>query len=279
MFKTLPLFFLLVANTVWAASPYSGPTCGSLDNIATAVHLTELLYPEFRRQPLAIVLSGAIQGASSCISATNRTCGDKVTEKATQEPTAGPVQGRHIGINVSYPATPTSRSAHQGDKTMPGLENDIPVYLSFDFYDDFAKSISCRPNVVVNGVGTSKLDQAAVEFANSHPEWSSVEVTKAMNERWPMKLGPTQRVKLISSLPLSKLARFYGQMQVTKAAFGGWIVKDSSDKVYNSADFRWYVMAKEVGTTRELQLMIEPFEGRIVGITEFDQRSMRVNER
>ena len=41
------------------------------------------------------------------------------------------------------------------------------------------------------------------------------------------------------------------------------------------AELVWYVMAREVGTTRELQIRVDPFRGNIVSISEADERGIK----
>ena len=84
-----------------------------------------------------------------------------------------------------------------------------------------------------------------------------------------LRYGPEKKADVLRLIPLKALATFYGPLRVKSAKFeiyGNTIKCEGCD----FADLRWYIKAEVVGTPRKLQIVIEPFEGKIVNLSEYD---------
>jgi hypothetical protein len=227
--------------------------CGTLDRAANAMHLAEVLYPELKGKELSLQCS---EGSG---------------------PLSGPTDVRSLVIAVDKPGwrPPTETSGHSEspsrDAQNSSLEVDLPLYLEFNFVrtivDNAGKvvgtELSCQPSKFSNTVGGKQIHEAA-EAINAHPEWTDAQDVEAA-EKLGMRFGPDKKTDLLQVLPLKGLSSVYGPLQITEAKFRIAGLKEPESYF---ADLHWFVTAKRVGTQKTLQIMVEPFQGKIIGITE-----------
>jgi len=104
------------------------------------------------------------------------------------------------------------------------------------------------------------------DIVNAHPEWTDEQDLEAAR-KLGMRFGPEKKAELLRILPLKELSSVYGPLQITEAEFR---VTGKKEPESSFADLHWYVTAKHVGAPQKLQLqiLVEPFHGKIVAITE-----------
>ncbi len=80
-----------------------------------------------------------------------------------------------------------------------------------------------------------------------------------------MRFGPDKKTELLRMLPLKRLSSIYGLLQITKASFR---VAGLKEPETSFADLHWFITAKDIGTARGMQIIVEPFHGKIIAISE-----------
>jgi hypothetical protein len=80
-----------------------------------------------------------------------------------------------------------------------------------------------------------------------------------------MRFGPDQKADLLRIFPLQGLSSIYGPLQITEAGFRITGLKEPESSF---ADLHWYITAKRVASQKTLQIMVKPFHGRIIAISE-----------
>jgi hypothetical protein len=257
----------IVAVSTMSIADVSKGSCGALDNVVTSVRLVKLLYPQLKNEDLSIGFSGAL-----------------AINKPVDKPIVTPIEAGIINIGIYPVERPVSGAIKRGTESHDGTgelgDFKLPLYLGFDFIDYSQHVVSCRPSFSQQAGGTTKMEKAAYDLLNSHPEWSDAGMVAAVNQKWPMRFGPGRKVELLESLPFRKLAEFYGPLRVTSAVFRVTSVNERdrgrlTTPGDNIAELVWYVMTKEVGTTRELQIRVDPFVGNILSVSEADERGIK----
>ena len=123
--------------------------------------------------------------------------------------------------------------------------------------------MTCQPREFSNAAGSKQL-HAAWDVINAHPEWTDEQDLDAAR-KLGMRFGPEKKAELLRMLPLKQLSEIYGQLQITEANFRTASLKEPGASF---ADLHWQIRAKRSGSGKALAIMIEPFHGRIVSISE-----------
>lgn len=246
------VFFTTVL--VHCAAAIGADKCGSLGRSVNAIRLAKVLYPDLENGEFSLQFSEGTGGPLS--SATDVRTFLIVVDKPQWHP-------------PNIPAPPPSGSA-------PALSehNDIhlPLYLHFEFLDLSSGDShpNCRPTAFRNDseFGTASTPMEPVTkvraLINAHPEWTETQELEAAT-KLGMRYGPDQRSALLQLIPLKGLSLVYGPLRITDAKFS---TTGNNDKAANSAfaDLHWHVDAHGVGTSRSLQIFVEPFDGKVVAL-------------
>jgi hypothetical protein len=117
---------------------------------------------------------------------------------------------------------------------------------------------------------TSQQMKEARDVINAHPEWTDRKELEAATEHG-LRFGPDKKNAVLGQIPLKELTAFYGPLKIKRAEFD---IHGNGDKCARCsfADLHWSIDAEEVGTGRTLQIAIEPFDGKIDGISEHRER-------
>jgi len=223
--------------------------CGSVRRLMTALSLTNILYPELEGKEVSISLSG---GHGS--------------------PLNTPTEAVHVGIEIDRPRWLSAiNRGIEPDSVPPSAgtgsdELELPSYLDFDFAEGTGTAeihVVCRPLKFINNK-SSKQIQGAREVIDSHPEWTDEQDLDAAT-KLGMRFGPTKKNDVLQLIPLKELSAFYGPLRIQKAFFSITYTKQPRS---NFADLTWFITVDRVGTQKTLQIMVEPFRGKIVAISE-----------
>jgi hypothetical protein len=103
----------------------------------------------------------------------------------------------------------------------------------------------------------------------SHPEWSAEE-EEALSavKKAGLRFGPSDKQKVLQGLPLKALAEIYGPLQIQHAEFD-LMQEHEKDAEWWFTELGWDISAKVVGTSRTLQITVDPFTGRIFALHSF----------
>jgi len=224
-------------------------TCSSLDRLVIALRLTRVLYPELRHREFSISLSAG-----------------------HGNPLNTPTNGTDIGLAIDKNVEPTAAgSKPRSDDTpqlLPGEADgsELPLYLDFDFAEGTRAAeidVVCRPLKFINNK-SSKQIQDAREVIDSHPEWTDEQDLDTAT-KLGMRFGPKKKNDVLRLIPLKELSEFYGPLRIQKAFFSITRTKQPGS---NFADLTWFITVDRVGAQKTLQIMVEPFRGKIVAISE-----------
>jgi hypothetical protein len=228
--------------------------CGSLDRAANAIHMAQILYPELKGKEFSLQFS---EGIGSMLS--------------------GPADVGDFLITVDKPEwhPPAQASEQLGGvfQSQDGtVEMGLPQYLRFTFIRAAIKGktgafvgreLSCWPLLFRNDKMSQRLLDAE-EVINAHPEWTDEQDVEAAR-KLGMQYGPDKKDEILRMLPLKELSSVYGLLTITEATFRVAGLKEPGS---NFADLHWYVIAKRVSTSRTLRIAVEPFQGKVTGISE-----------
>jgi hypothetical protein len=251
---------------VLSSSALAADKCGSLDRVAMAVRLTQVLYPELKGKEFSLQFS-----------------------EGTGGPLSSPADVRSFLIAVDKPKwhPPANEAAHTDSGSQssptPGDDIELPLYFNFSFIDfesvqrnvgkdlggDLGRDLVCRPLQFRNDAMTNRMKEVRA-LINAHPEWSDAKELEAATEHG-LRFGPDKKNAVLGQTPLKELAAFYGPLKIKGAEFD---IHGNGDKCAGCsfADLHWSIDAEEVGTGRTLQITIEPFNGKIDGISEHRQQ-------
>jgi hypothetical protein len=224
-------------------------TCGSLDRLVIALRLTRVLYPELMHRESSISLSAG-----------------------HGNPLNTPTNGTDIGLAIDKNVGPTAAgSKPRSDNTpqlLPGEADgsELPLYLDFDFAEGTGTAaihVVCRPLKFINNK-SSKQIQDARKVIDSHPEWTDEQDLDAAT-KLGMRFGPKRKNDVLQLIPLKELMAFYGPLRIQKAFFS---VTGTKQPGSSFADLTWFITVDRVGTEKTLQIMVEPFHGKIIAISQ-----------
>jgi len=229
--------------------------CGSLDRVANAIRLAEILYPELKGRELSLQFS-----------------------EGTGGPFSGPSDAADLLITVDKPLwhPPGKTGEHLNSGPPPsqteGTEIELPLYLQFGFIGNgildrsgelIGRELSCQPLKFSNTRGSKQIHDAW-DVINGHPEWTDEQDLEAAR-KLGMLYGPEKKSDLLRLLPLKELSSIYGPIEISAAEFTITGVKEPETSF---ALLHWLITAKRVGTRKTMQLMVEPFHGKVIGISE-----------
>jgi hypothetical protein len=240
----------LVLSVLSAA--FGSEDCNTLDRVTNAIHLAQILYPELKGKELNLQFSAG-GGLLS-----------------------GPFDSRSVLITVDKSQWhPPSKTNEQPGRTsesgIGGTEIDLPIYLEFSFAESIigktgdvvGTEVSCQPVKFINNKASQQIREAA-EVINAHPEWTDEQDLEAAR-KLGMRFGPEKKADLLRMLPLKDLSGIYGPLQVTAADFKTATLKEPGASF---ASLHWFIRAKRRGSEKTLAIMVEPFHGRIISISE-----------
>jgi hypothetical protein len=118
----------------------------------------------------------------------------------------------------------------------------------------------------------SKMLEEAQAEINAHPAWTEAEALEAAN-RHGLRFAPNDMQAVLKLIPLRELSTFFGTLRIKRTQFAV-TSEHEKDATYSFASLSWDITADEVGTTRALAIVVEPFQGRIVGLSEGDKRDL-----
>jgi hypothetical protein len=245
----LPLVVIILLPNV----AIGADKCGSLDRLMIALRFTRTLYPEVKGREFDFSFSA---GHGS--------------------PLNTPTDAADIGIAIDRPTWhPPEKTSGQPDVTpqSPLTQNgdiELPMYLDFNFIvtgtGTAERQLVCRPLVFINNKMSKQMGEARTVL-NAHPEWTDAEELKDAT-KLGMRFGPDKKAAVLKIIPWKELSTFYGPLQILDARFSINGPFDHSEKIGAFTDLRWYIYAKRVGTSRELQITIDSFTGKIDSIGE-----------
>jgi hypothetical protein len=98
-----------------------------------------------------------------------------------------------------------------------------------------------------------------------HPEWSDAEELSAAR-KLGLRYGPEEKSAILEKLPLQQLAEFYSKLRIKSAEFSmnGGMKCAGCSFVYP----RWDVTLSKVGKPGGIDIVVEPFFGKITHIGE-----------
>jgi hypothetical protein len=236
-----------------SSAAFGSEKCGSLDRAANAIRMAQVLYPELRGKEFSLQFSGGSGGILS-----------------------GPSDARSFLITVDKPQSPppvkTSERLDATPKSQNGgIEIELPLYLEFGFAeailgktgDAVGTKLSCQPLKFMNNKSSKHILEAA-EVINAHPEWTDAQDLEAAT-KLGMQFGPDKKTAVLRLIPLKGLSGFYGPLRIKNIAFS---VASKKEPGAYFTDLHWRITVEEIGTSRTLQIAIEPFGGKIDAIGE-----------
>jgi hypothetical protein len=228
--------------------------CGSFDRVMVAIQLTRILYPELKGEEFSVSFG-----------------------EGTGGPLSNPTDARSLSITLDKPrwrapqTTSDNSLASEANAKTTDHGLDLPVYLTFDFVESATKepryNLSCRPQKFRN-TRNSGLE-AVQNLLNTHPEWSDADALRTAKNHG-LRFGPEFKAAILRRIPWRELSVLYGSLRTKKAVFE---VSGNAEKCIGCSftSLHWYIEAEEVGTRRSLGIFVEPFHGRVDGITEYTQ--------
>src|SRR6185369_14874387 len=250
--------FATVALLLLSSLAIAADKCGSLERMETALRLVGTLYPTLRGAELSIGLAeGSYAGG------------------------ARPVDARAFEMKIDNPVWHPAKldrkdERHEGSTTASQEQQqkrEVPLLLTFNFID-FGRGrhkVECHPVQFLNNRPTKMLEDAQAEI-NAHPAWTQAEALEAA-KRHGLRLGPDDEQAILKLVPLRELSTFFGTLHVKRTKFTV-TSEHEKDVAYSFALLSWVITAEEVGTTRALEISVEPFQGTIVGLSEGDRQDL-----
>jgi hypothetical protein len=243
----LPLVLILLLPNV----AIGADKCGSLDRAMIAIRFVRTLYPEVKGREFSLQFS-----------------------EGTGGPMSGPTDVRNFLIVVDKPwwhsPGKTSGQPDVAPLSLPTPNDDIeiPMYLDLSFLDmnSVGRDVVCRPVGFINNKMSKQLEDARAVL-NAHPEWTDAEELGTAT-KLGMRFGPDKKTSVLKLIPWKGLSTFYGPLQILGAKFSINGPFSHSEKLGAFTDLRWYIYAKRVGTSRELQITVDSFTGKIDSIGE-----------
>jgi len=232
-------------NTATAAEK----NCGSVERLATALRLLQVVYPELKGKEVSISLS---TGHGNPFNA----------------PTDAATLGVLINAPLWQPATGSKgnlgtspSSSREADGVLP-----LPLYLDVNFVRSGTdqREISCRPLKFTNDKAGSQFRKAK-DTIDAHPEWTDAQELE-MARTLGLRYGPEDKATILRMLPLEGLSMIYGPLQIKRATFSMNIGQKCQGCSFVAPS--WEITISEVGTSRSLLIVVDPFVGKITSISE-----------
>jgi hypothetical protein len=258
---SIPIFrvrcFLVTLALTWMSvllqPAFAAPsdTCGSVDRLIVALRVARILYPELKGKEFGISIS---HGTGTF--ASGATEADDLALRIDHE-------------NLWHPPDETAEEyyAQQIVSTQRhGIE--FPLYLYFSFIDTHGpikpRHLTCFPLQFRSDVNQGQMKKVQMAL-NSHPDWSDEEELKAAMQLG-LRYGPGDKATILRLLPLDDLSKIYGPLQIKSVRFSLNVGRKC--QACSFADPSWNIAVSEVGTSRSLFIVVEPFFGKITSISE-----------
>jgi hypothetical protein len=255
-FRTNYAQFALIAFLCVFLSPslvYGEEKCGSLDRVVSALQVVQAIYPELRQEELDVALGLTTGG-----------------------PVSYPTDARNVSVTLtadSWHSPEWSKAHPEGSPsaTAPVIWGNIqgPLYLRFEFLVEQSQhkwGLACRPGFLNDHASAAR--RATLTLVETHPEWTDEEILVAA-KRAGLRFGPNEKAQLLGSLPLKGLSVVYGPLKVKRAKLL-LAQEHEKDAKWSFARLTWEITASEVGSKRILAITVDPFDGRIFGLAEFE---------
>ena len=176
-----------------------------------------------------------------------------------------------LSVDKAIWRSPEQIREHSDRALKDASEPELPVHLQFDFVrtvfdktgNRLGTEVTCQPWEFSNA-GVSKQIHEAWDLINSYPEWTDEQDLEAAR-KLGMRFGPGKKADLLRIFPLKGLSSIYGPLQITEASFRITGLKEPESSF---ADLHWYITAKRMASQKTLQIMVEPFHGRIIAMSE-----------
>lgn len=238
--------------------------CGSLGELSNALRLIQALYPEWKDRDLKVVLG---HGSTTGLSRVNPAPIDAGSNFDIRVAAPPPSPASGSGKAVNEPTT---------SGLIAGAEGPVDFHFDFQLWKDFSL---CRPRLLEVGMPTPNgaserqavdlsLD-ATMDLLNSHPEWTERRALVEAREMG-LKFAAGDEKALLKVIPLRQLAALYSPLRISKMSFE--LLKSRQERENGGANavLQWNIVLREIGTTRFLNLTVEPFHGKITHLSEFD---------
>jgi hypothetical protein len=230
-----------------------------MGRLTNSFRVLQAMYPEFKEHDLSIGLSYGMKDF--------------------------PIDTRaSFYISIQPPLQFPNPSA-EGRSTKPSGEENLgannplltlPLLVEFGFHAVNAPEyMRCLPQYVVsNTKNFYDYEEPLRKLLQQHGEWSDeralVEARKA-----GIRYATGDEQALLKILPLKELGDIYGPLRVSRMQFTLWQTRDEWSKDEGIPIMSWMIEAKELGTTRLLNICVEPFFGRIIAFSEVDTAIQR----
>jgi hypothetical protein len=230
---------LSLACLFLSSSARASDRCGSVERAKIALRLTEAIYPETKSREFDVSLGNGYSGPPSC-----------------------PTDARAVMITVSKDSWLVFNKPDTGaEKYFSGEGLELPFHLRFDFISRQLVP-DCRPDVLNDHPSDARSN--AEQLMQAHPEWSGGDALLAVKKAG-LRFGPDDKQKLLQGLPLKRLAEIYGPLRIQHAEFS-LMREHEKDAEWWFTQLQWDISAKVVGTSRILQITVDPFTGRIFAL-------------
>lgn len=119
------------------------------------------------------------------------------------------------------------------------------------------------------GVGKPEEYERFIETVRSHPEWTDAQANSALLQTGA-SYGPDAKEKLVKTLPLDELEKFFGKIAVVSSEFES----QYGDHPPRLPLFRWAVTIKvkfPEGSEESYKMYFEPFKGALIEMDAIPQ--------
>jgi hypothetical protein len=207
------------------------------------MRLTEAIYPETGSREFDVSLGNGFSGAPAC-----------------------PTDARAVMITVAKDSWLLfGKPDFETEQYFSEKDLELPFHLRFDFIAPPRNFPDCLPDVLNDHPSNERY--AAEQLMQSHPEWTAEEALAAARKAG-LRFGPTDEKKVLRQLPLKELGEIYGPLQIQHIEFG-LMREHEKDAEWWFTELQWDISAKIVGTSRMLQIAVDPFSGRIFALHSF----------
>jgi hypothetical protein len=246
------LVLLPLSGSPQPAIAATNESCGSVDRLATALRIAQVLFPELKGKELSVVF---LHGNGPLVN--NPTEGDDVRMRLDDKDLWHPPDETADQYNAAQ------------DKEIESDGIDLPLDLYFSFIDIHGplkpRHLTCHPLNFTSNAGHKKMEEAWSAI-NPHPEWSD-EQELAEATKLGLRYGPKDKDAVLRLAPLKELSQFYGPLKITSAEF----FINGGRKCAGCAFVlpRWDINVSR-GKRVSMRITIEPFYGRITALSSGD---------
>jgi len=238
-----PIFWL----TVETAIPAGQTSSGRLNHLAAARALLSALYPELSGKDLTLSYSGSFSFD-----------GSPDPQPNMLDITVSPFPANHHPIIAGVIRQDPSQTAAPA-------RTELGAFVWFG-RGGYVYRFAAKSDKILN---TSK-NEALRKLIDSHPEWPDTRITEELRAAGA-KFAPDEKEQLLKTLPLARLEPILGKLRVESARFDAKVEAASANSM---AMLDWDIAVVGVmpdGEQVSYSLSVEPFEGKIVQITQLPQ--------